>query len=418
MLKLPKSQLLPNKIIQISGSKSESNRLLILQKLLGYFEIENLSDSQDTHLLQKALTSNEKIIDIHHAGTAMRFLTSYFAIQEGKITILTGSERMKERPIRPLVNALKDLGAKIEYLENEGFPPLKIYGKKLTKNYIEIPADISSQFISSLLLISPMLENGIEIKLIGKITSKPYLEMTLKLLSNVAQNLLEINFSESTISIKPKKSNQENGTIHKFTIESDWSSVSYFYSLSAIGRKTIIIKNFKENSLQGDAIISEIYQHFFGIKTIFNPNNQNKIEISPINNFCFPKNINICMNNCPDIAQTICVTASALKIHFKITGLETLKIKETDRLVALQNELLKVGVKTKITENSIESLEFFEVNSPIKITTYDDHRMAMCFAPFALIQELEIQNPKVVEKSYPNFWNDFKYITQKLNYNE
>ena len=181
-MQLKKSTLLPNKTIKISGSKSESNRLLILQKLWGNFEIKNLSNSQDTVLLQKALASDEEVIDIHHAGTAMRFLTAFFAIQEGRTTILTGSERMKQRPISPLVEALRSLGAEIEYLENEGFPPLKIIGKKITKNKVEIPAHISSQFITALMLIGTKLEQGLKIKLIGKITSRPYLEMTCKLL--------------------------------------------------------------------------------------------------------------------------------------------------------------------------------------------------------------------------------------------
>lgn len=410
MLKLSKSQLLPNKIIKISGSKSESNRLLILQKILGNIGIENLSNAQDTDLLQKALISDGEVIDIHHAGTAMRFLASYFAIQEGRITILTGSKRMKERPIYHLVKALKDLGAEIQYLEKEGYPPIKIKGKKLSNNYVEIPANISSQFISSLLLISPKFENGLKLKLIGKITSKPYLEMTLRLLSSVVSQELEINFGQSVISIIPKIVNKNIKSKINYVIESDWSSASYFYSLSAIGREAICLSSFKENSLQGDAIITKIYKNFFGVETIFNSNHI--IEISPINGFCFPKIIEFDMNECPDIAQTICVTASALKIHFKITGLETLKIKETDRLIALQNELLKIGVKTKITENSIQSLAFFEVQNPITIATYNDHRMAMSFAPFCLIQELEIQNPEVVEKSYPNFWKDFFSITR------
>ena len=240
--------VLPNKI-QITGSKSESNRLLILQKLFGNIEIKNISNSQDTNLLQKALNSDEKTIDIHHAGTAMRFLTSFFAVQEGVEKILTGSERMKQRPIKPLVETLRELGADIEYLENEGFPPLKIKGKKLEKNFVEIPADISSQFITSLILVGGKSENGLTIRLLGEITSRPYIEMTLKLLSEISGK--SIILKDKTIQIPNIKTQK---TV--FTVESDWSSASYFYSFSALDRQKITLKNFNENSLQGDSKIS------------------------------------------------------------------------------------------------------------------------------------------------------------------
>lgn len=407
---LPKLQLLPNQCVQISGSKSESNRLLILQKLWGNFEIKNLSNSQDTQLLKKALESKDETIDIHHAGTAMRFLTSYFAIQEGKTTILTGSKRMKERPIHHLVSALRSLGADIQYLESEGFPPLKINGRKLTKNFVKIPANISSQFISSLILIGSQLKNGLTIQLEGDIISRPYLEMTLKQLSELRGIHLSIN-SEQTITIPPLSKTENQKPKTTFVVESDWSSASYFYSMVAIGRENLHLKNFKKNSLQGDAILVDIYQDFFGVETIFN--DDESIELRPKQQFEFPKRIELNMKHCPDIAQTICVTASALNIHFKINGLSTLKIKETDRLLALHNELLKIGVETKITENSIESLSFSQPQSPISIATYNDHRMAMSFAPYAHVAPLEIQNPEVVEKSYPNFWRDFEVIIKK-----
>ena len=233
--------VLPNEI-QITGSKSESNRLLVLQKLFGNIEIKNISNSQDTKLLQKVLNSDEKTIDIHHAGTAMRFLTSFFAVQEGAEKILTGSERMKQRPIKPLVEALRKLGANIEYLENEGFPPLKIKGKTLEKNFVEIPADVSSQFITSLILVGGKLENGLTIKLLGEITSKPYIEMTLKLLSEISGK--SIILKDKTIQIPIIKTHK---TV--FTVESDWSSASYFYSFSALNKQKITLKNFNENQL-------------------------------------------------------------------------------------------------------------------------------------------------------------------------
>ena len=391
--------VLPNEI-QITGSKSESNRLLILQKLFGNIEIKNTSNSQDTNLLQKALNSDEKTIDIHHAGTAMRFLTSFFAVQEGVEKILTGSERMKQRPIKPLVEALRELGADIEYLENEGFPPLKIKGKKLEKNFVEIPADISSQFITSLILVGGKLENGLTIKLLGEITSKPYIEMTLKLLSEISGK--SIILKDKTIQIPNIKTQK---TV--FTVESDWSSASYFYSFSALNRQKITLKNFNKNSLQGDSRIAEIYSQFFGIDTIFNENQQ-EITLIPKNNFSLPQFIQLNMNDCPDIAQTICVTAAALKIPFEIGGLATLKIKETDRLSALQNELKKLGCETEITDNSIKSVLYTKPEKNISIASYGDHRMAMAFAPYSLIQEIEIQNPEVVEKSFPDFWEFIK----------
>ena len=391
--------VLPNEI-QITGSKSESNRLLILQKLFGNIEIKNMSNSQDTNLLQKALNSDEETIDIHHAGTAMRFLTSFFAVQEGVEKILTGSERMKQRPIKPLVEALKELGADIEYLENEGFPPLKIKGKKLEKNFVEIPADISSQFITSLILVGGKLENGLTINLLGEITSKPYIEMTLKLLSEISGK--SIILKDKTIQIPNIKTQK---TV--FTVESDWSSASYFYSFSTLNRQKITLKNFNKNSLQGDSRITEIYSQFFGIDTIFNENQQ-KITLIPKSNFSLPQSIQLNMNDCPDIAQTVCITASALKIPFEIGGLATLKIKETDRLSALQNELKKIGCETEITDSSIKSVLYTKPEKNISIATYSDHRMAMAFAPYSLIQEIEIQNPEVVEKSFPDFWEFIK----------
>ena len=391
--------VLPNEI-QITGSKSESNRLLILQKLFGNIEIKNISNSQDTNLLQKALNSDEKTIDIHHAGTAMRFLTSFFAVQEGVEKILTGSERMKQRPIKPLVEALKELGADIECLENEGFPPLKIKGKKLEKNFVEIPADISSQFITSLILVGGKLENGLTIRLLGEITSRPYIEMTLKLLSEISGK--SIILKDKTIQIPNIKTQK---TV--FTVESDWSSASYFYSFSALDRQKITLKNFNKNSLQGDSRITEIYSHFFGIDTIFNENQQ-EITLIPKSNFSLPQSIQLNMNGCPDIAQTVCVTAAALKIPFEIGGLATLKIKETDRLSALQNELKKIGCETEITDSSIKSVLYTNPKKNISIATYSDHRMAMAFAPYSLIQEIEIQNPEVVEKSFPDFWEFIK----------
>lgn len=405
---LKKSKLTGNKTIKITGSKSISNRLLILKQLFDTIIIENISNSQDTQLLEKAINSNDEIIDIHHAGTAMRFLTSYYAIQEGKIKILTGSERMKNRPIRFLVDALRELGAEISYLEKEGFPPLKITGRKLEKSSVTIPANISSQFISSLMLIGGSLENGLEIHLEGEITSRPYLEMTLKILRTIGINN---HWQENTIIIEPHLQKEKNSQIIPFVVESDWSSASYFYALAAIGRETINLTSFKPYSLQGDSVLREIYWKYFGVNTI-SEGAESRISLLPENYFRFPERIVLDMNDCPDIAQTLCVTATAMKIPFEITGLATLKVKETDRLLALKNELFKIGCITEITDESIESIKFFEPNENISIETYNDHRMAMSFAPFCLIKDLNIENPEVVEKSYPEFWEDLQNIIE------
>ncbi len=397
------------KYIQLSGSKSETNRLLILQKLFSNIEIKNISNAQDSQLLIKALNSCEETIDIHHAGTAMRFLTAFFAIQDGKTTILTGSKRMKQRPIAPLVDALKNLGAEIHYIEKEGYPPIKIYGKTTTLSRVKISANISSQFITALILIGGKLENGLQIELIGKITSRPYLEMSLEVLRIVAPHLKnKITFIDNIISIP----NITELPYKDYTIESDWSSASYFYSYVAISHQSLELGNFKRVSLQGDASLVNIYEIFFGIKTQFDDIKQT-ISLTSTKNFVYPKLIKINMNDCPDIAQTLCVTATALKIHFEINGLSTLKVKETDRLVALQNELLKLGCHTEITNDSIKSTIFSEIGKNISIKTYDDHRMAMAFAPFRYIHPIHIENPEVVEKSYPNFWVDWDFITKK-----
>lgn len=410
-MQLKKSKLLPNKTITISGSKSISNRLLILEKLFGNIRVSNLSNSEDTALLQKALAENKEIVDVHHAGTAMRFLTSYFAIAEGKTTILTGSDRMKLRPIRELVEALQNLGADIEYLENDGFPPLKIVGKKLLNSKVTIPANISSQFITSLLLIGAKLENGLQLELEGKITSLPYLEMTTKILRDVGIDLVWVG---NSISISNKKQESSSRLVY-YQIESDWSSASYFYSLCAIGKENISLRNFKNYSIQGDSRLKEIFWEYFGVNTI---SDSGQYEISLLFSdifFEYPEKIDLDLNDCPDIAQTLCVTAAALQIPFHFTGLETLKIKETDRLSALKNELKKIGCHTEISENSITSTSFSDPILPISIATYNDHRMAMSFAPYCLLNYLTIENEDVVEKSYPDFWVDLQQLlTNKI----
>lgn len=388
--------------INLSGSKSITNRLLLLNSLFdNSLSLQNLSKSQDSHVMQEALKSKEELIDIHHAGTAMRFLTAFFSIQEGRKTILTGSHRMKERPIKILVDSLKHLGANISYLENEGYPPLEIKGKKIKGNTINLPASISSQYITALCLIGAKLENGLHINLEGKVTSLPYITMTLKILTEIG---IAASILQNKILILPITEIKKQD----FIIESDWSSASYHYSLCALSNNNLKIKLkylFKD-SLQADRRVADIYQKYFGVKTLFEGN---EITIFSILNFEYPNFIEIDMNDCPDIAQTVALTAFGLRIPIKITGLETLKIKETDRLIALKNEIEKCGGNVKITDNSFELKKINSFFENQKIETYNDHRMAMSFAPLKLLFPLEIVNPSVVEKSYVEFWNDMNY---------
>lgn len=401
LLFLKKKNLKLSSEIQISGSKSESNRLLIINSLYSNsIKIQNLSDAEDTRLLQEALKQNSGIVNIHHAGTAMRFLTAYYATLQGSDLILTGSERMKQRPIGVLVEALKTLGAYIHYIDKEGFPPLEIKGKEIIKDTIELEADVSSQFISALMLIAPKLKRGLNISLKGKITSQPYIEMTLKILNKLGIHTVQIG---NSIRIEPKSEIQKQNWI----IESDYSSASYFYSMITLSKNSAItIGNFKKESLQGDSKVVEIYKNYFGVETKFKGE---KIILTKIPNF-IPKSFELDLNDTPDLAQTIAVTATGLKIKCKLTGLQTLKIKEADRLSALHNELKKVGANSVVTTDSIELVGFSETTKTPLIQSYNDHRMAMSFAALSLIQDLKIQNPKVVEKSYPNFWNDLNEV--------
>lgn len=401
-LLLKSSTCKPQSAIAITGSKSETNRLLLLQALYPNLILENTSNSDDSEVMTKALQSSDTIIDIHHAGTAMRFLTAYFSIQENREVVLTGSTRMKERPIKILVNALRQLGAEITYEENEGFPPIRIKGKKVTKSKVSLSANVSSQYISALLLIAPKLENGLELALEGEITSVPYIKMTLSLLNDIG---VETVFASNKIIVKPQTINHKPQTL---SVESDWSSASYFYSivaLSEIGTE-ITLSSYKENSLQGDSVLADIYKNF-GVETIFN--DSKSITISKINKYNLqPPTYNL--NNSPDIAQTIAVTCFGLGIGCHLTGLHTLKIKETDRLLALKNELEKLGAQVSITDESLTLKISSEINEDIRIKTYQDHRMAMAFAPLALKTDIIIEEAEVVSKSYPTFWEDLKSI--------
>jgi len=401
-IKLSKINKIIPKHIVISGSKSESNRLLILQYLYGNISIKNLSNADDVLLMKNALETDQNIIDVNHAGTTMRFLTAYFSIQNNKEISLTGSNRMKERPIGILVDVLRKLGADIQYLEKENYPPLQIKGKNLVGKTISLSANVSSQYISALILIAPKLKNGLTIILENDITSKPYIKMSLALLEKIG---IQTSFLRNTIQIEPFVPSNKNKNI---IVESDWSSASYFYSivaLSPIGTE-ITLYSFYRNSLQADSILYKIYENF-GVYTTFN--SDNSIILMKIKN---PKTYFIKLNllDSPDIAQTIAITCFGLKISCEINGLHTLKIKETNRLRALKNEIKKLGGTIKITDNSLFLESSQRILNSQTITTYKDHRMAMSFVPLALKTNIAIENPEVVSKSYPNFWNDLKAI--------
>ncbi|MFE3847368.1 3-phosphoshikimate 1-carboxyvinyltransferase [Flavobacterium sp. LB3P45] len=385
--------------IAVTGSKSETNRLLLLQALFPNITLANTSNSDDSEVMQKALKGNEEIVDIHHAGTAMRFLTAYFAVNEGREVVLTGSQRMTERPIKVLVEALQQLGAQISYENEVGYPPIRIKGQKITASKVNIPANVSSQYISALLLVAPKLENGIEITLVGEITSIPYIKMTLALLNDLD---IKTSFEGNVITVYPKQEVESK----VMTVESDWSSASYFFSLAALAESaSVSLTSYKETSLQGDSGLVEIYKQM-GVDTHFEGN---KMTLTKQAGF-IPQTVNFELNNTPDIAQTIVVTCLGLGIGCHLTGLHTLKIKETDRLEALRIELTKLGASISVTNDSLTLLASDEIKQNVTIATYNDHRMAMAFAPLALKVPIIIENAEVVSKSYPDFWNDLKSL--------
>ncbi|MBT7850883.1 MAG: 3-phosphoshikimate 1-carboxyvinyltransferase [Formosa sp.] len=393
---LQNSTINPSADITITGSKSESNRLLLLKALFENLEIQNVSNSDDSQYMLKALDSDNPIVDIHHAGTAMRFLTAYFATLDGKTTLLTGSQRMQERPIKILVDTLRALGADIAYDKEDGYPPLRITGKTLLKDEVQMKANVSSQYISALLLMATKLKNGLTLHLEGKITSVPYIQMTLSLLDQLG---VETSFEGQVIKVKPYLEMVSK----TFTVESDWSSASYFYSivaLSPVGTQ-INLSTYKKDSLQGDAVLQEIYTHL-GVQTTFEGS---KINLKKINTN-FPESLDLDLANAPDIAQTIVVTCLGLQIKCHLKGLHTLKIKETDRLEALKNEIYKFGTSIDITDDSLHLSNPKPLKSGAVVETYNDHRMAMAFAPLALRTGFSIKEAEVVSKSFPDFWDN------------
>ncbi|WP_455628644.1 3-phosphoshikimate 1-carboxyvinyltransferase [Parabacteroides chinchillae] len=394
-IKAPEARLQSS--IQLPASKSISNRALILNALsYSPYEIQNLSDCDDTEVMIKALNSNGCDFDIKAAGTAMRFLTAFLSKVVGEWTI-TGTERMKNRPIKILVDALNSLGARIEYMEKEGYPPLRIFGSALQGGEISLAGGVSSQYISALLMIAPLMENGLVLHLEGNVISRPYINLTLKLMEQFG---VKADWNGQTIKVLP----QEYKPVH-FTVESDWSAASYWYGIMALCPDAEIeLLGLFKNSLQGDSAVAKLFAQL-GVGTAFT----NKGVLLRHNGNVCKKLVHDFINE-PDLAQTFVVTCVFLNIPFRFTGLQSLKIKETDRIEALKVELKKLGYVLTDSNNSILEWngERCEPESNPVIATYEDHRMAMAFAPVALLRPVCIANPEVVSKSYPLYWKDLE----------
>ena len=385
--------------VQLPASKSICNRALILNALsYSPYEIQNLSDCDDTDVMVKALNSNDSHFDVKAAGTAMRFLTASLSKVVGEWTI-TGTERMKNRPIRILVDALNAVGAKIEYLEKEGFPPLRIMGSALQGGEISLDGGVSSQYISALLMIAPLMEKGLTLHLQGKVISKPYIHLTLQLMKQYG---VESEWVGSTIKVAPQSYRPL-----LYTVESDWSAASYWYEMMALSQQAEIeLKGLFKESLQGDAAGAKLFAQL-GVATDYKAGG-----------VVLRKNGNVCQKliydfvNEPDLAQTFVTTCAFMDIPFRFTGLQSLKIKETDRIEALKCELRKLGYVLTDTNGSILEWngERCEPEAHPVITTYEDHRMAMAFAPASLVRKegIEIAHPEVVSKSYPHFWENLE----------
>lgn len=394
--------------VQLTGSKSESNRALIIEALGGgNVTIENLSEAADTVTLQKALATAaasghaETTIDIGPAGTAMRFLTAYLAAAtNGGAYLLTGSDRMKQRPIGMLVDALKTMGADIEYAGQAGYPPLLIRGGlNQQTDAIRIKGDVSSQYLSALLLVAAALPHGLKLQIEGELTSRPYLTMTLDMLAEAG---IAHQWEGDTISITPQQASPST-----LVIEPDWSAASYWYSMAALAEKAdLLLPALKPHSLQGDAEIASIMTHF-GIVSTFEEGGL-RIRKSPV--VAAERTEPLDFTECPDLAQTVIVCAAAQRRNLSFTGLHTLRIKETDRIAALQHELAKIGIQL-IEDGTVYHLRTEAMFRPAALTidTYEDHRMAMAFAPLAMLfDNVQINEPNVVEKSYPDFWKHLK----------
>ncbi|WP_421978217.1 3-phosphoshikimate 1-carboxyvinyltransferase [Roseivirga seohaensis] len=388
--------------IPLPASKSESNRALIINALSGNIsEIQNLSEARDTQTMIRLLASKEETLDVLDAGTTMRFLTAFSVLGESS-RILTGTERMQQRPIKILADALKSVGAKVKFLKEEGFPPLKVKPLKEQKsNRIKMKGDVSSQFISAVLMIAPCLPQGLSLELKGKIGSRPYIQMTLDMMKLFG---IHSNWTNQTIEIKPQPYKN-----YPYVVESDWSGASYWYSFVALADNAKIkLKGLRQKSLQGDIAIVHMMNQL-GVMSTFEADGVVLQKIPHSNE------VNFDFTDCPDLAQTIAVVCAAKKIQCTMTGLESLVIKETNRVKALKKELKKFKVKLKeVAPEVFELRSKFELSDePIEIETYDDHRMAMAFAPLCTLQDIIIKDPSVVNKSYPGFWKDIELATNQ-----
>jgi 3-phosphoshikimate 1-carboxyvinyltransferase len=385
--------------INLPASKSISNRALILNALAySPYDIENLSDCDDTRVTVKALDSNDTVFDIGAAGTSMRFLTAFLSKTVGE-WVITGSERMKQRPIKLLVDALNSLGARIEYIENEGFPPLRIFGSALTGGEIRLNGGVSSQYISALMMVAPYMQNGLKIILEGEVISIPYILMTKRMMGEFG---VEVVFENNVIDVRPQTYKPV-----RYKVESDWSAASYWFELlSIVGKGSVLLKGLQENSSQGDSKVAELFNQL-GVDTEY----KSEGVLLTIGDRCVDK-FEYDFVNQPDLAQTFAVTCCIKNIPFHFYGVQSLKIKETNRIVALVNELEKLGyVLFEPAEGQLAwSGERCKAAADISIATYEDHRMAMAFAPVSVAVPLSIEHPEVVSKSYPSFWSDFEML--------
>lgn len=404
----PPEDAMPQGNIILPSSKSISNRALMLDALAGGGGIlSRIADCDDTLAMRGALESTSDIINIGAAGTAMRFLTAYFASKEGREVVLDGSERMRRRPIGVLVDALRECGADIEYVGEEGYPPLKINGRRLSGGSLALKASVSSQYVSALLMVAPLMASGLDITLEGDVVSWPYIKMTLGLM---AQWGVECDVERCSIKVPSGRYRATD-----FSVESDWSAASYWFETEALSSSEISLTGLSQDSLQGDSRLMELYKNF-GVEAEWGDDGELMLNPTPDLN---PR-VNLDLGEQPDLAQTIVVTCCMLGLPFHISGLSTLRIKETDRLAALQNEMRKVSFDIDIVGDS--ALEWdgrsrwpIPGDEPVIIDTYDDHRMAMAFAPVGLyIPGIIIRNAEVVTKSYPGFWNDMRSLGFEL----
>ena len=391
--------------IPLPSSKSESNRALIINALAkGHDNLSNLAEARDTQTMMRLLASNDPIADVIDAGTTMRFLTAYYAVT-GQVKTMTGTPRMCERPIGILVDALRELGAQIDYVKTEGYPPLQLNGFDFKgNNRLTIRGDVSSQYISALLMVAPLLPEGLTLEITGELGSKPYIEMTLKQMEAFGVQA-QADWDAKTITVAPQAYNPI-----QYAVESDWSGASYWFSVVALSYNadaSLELLGLKENSLQGDSVVTDIMSHL-GVKSEYTGRGFKLTKIEPATSLEWD------FTNCPDLAQTICVVAAAKNIPLTLTGIESLKVKETDRIMALQNELIKFGAALKEVETNhkyqLTPAATERQAVPVSVHTYDDHRMAMAFAPLALVEDVVIEEPDVVVKSYPSFWNHLSKI--------